>query len=170
MIPVMMLMLPLAGAIAAPIAGLRKPSTREALLRLFTMAELVLAAWIFIRVLQGEEIAFSAPGVAGLGLSFRVDGFRALYALLACFMWAMACQFSLQYFAGHGSHQGRYTCFTLITQCGVIGVFFSDDLYTAFVFFEIMSIASYPWVAHEETEVRCGLLPPIWAFPSPAVW
>ena len=150
MIPVMMLMLPLAGAIAAPIAGLRKPSTREALLRLFTMAELVLAAWIFIRVLQGEEIAFSVPGVAGLGLSFRVDGFRALYALLACFMWAMACQFSLQYFAGHGSHQGRYTCFTLITQCGVIGVFFSDDLYTAFVFFEIMSIASYPWVAHEE--------------------
>ncbi len=152
MIPVIMLLLPLIGAAAAPLAGLRKPAARELLLRLFTLAELALAAWLFIRVLQGAEIVISAPGLAGMGLSFRADGFRALYALLACFMWAMACQFSLQYFAGHGTHLGRYACFTLITQCGVVGVFFSDDLYTTFLFFEIMSIASYPWVAHEETK------------------
>ena len=152
MIPVIMLLLPLAGAAAAPLAGLRKPAAREALLRLFTLAELALAAWLFICVTQGADVRLEAPGLAGMGLTFRADGFRALYALLACFMWAMACQFSLQYFAGHGTHLGRYACFTLITQCGVLGVFLSDDLYTAFVFFEIMSIASYPWVAHEETK------------------
>ena len=151
MIPAIMLLLPLLGAAAAPAAGLRKPALRERLLRLFTLAELALAVWLFVRVTQGEECVLSAPGLVGLGLSFRADGFRALYALLACFMWAYACQFSLQYFAGHGTHLGRYACFTLLTQCGVIGVFFSDDLYTTFVFFEIMSIASYPWVAHEET-------------------
>ena len=141
----------MAGAAAAPLAGLKKGAVREFFLRLFTLAELALAGWLFYRVWNGAEIVLSAPGMIGLGLSFRVDVFRAFYALLACFMWAMACQFSLQYFAGHGSHLGRYACFTLLTLCGVVGVFLSDDLYTTFVFFEIMSIASYPWVAHEET-------------------
>ena len=151
MILTVMLLLPVCGAVIAPLTGLKKGPVRELFLRLFTLAELALAVWLFFQVWNGKEIALSAPGMLGLGLSFRVDVFRALYALLACFMWAMACQFSLQYFAGHGSHMGRYACFTLLTLCGVVGVFFSDDLYTTFVFFEIMSIASYPWVAHEET-------------------
>ena len=151
MMLIVMLLLPLLGAVIAPLAGLKKGAVREFFLRLFTLSELALAVWLFIQVWNGEEIALSYPGVIGLGLSFRVDAFRALYTVLACFMWAMSCQFSLQYFAGHGTHLGRYACFSLITLCGVVGVFFSDDLYTTFVFFEIMSIASYPWVAHEET-------------------
>ena len=151
MILIVMLLLPVAGAIVSPLAGLKKGAAREFFLRLFTLVECALAFWLFLRVWNGEEFSLSAPGMVGLGLSFRVDVFRALYALLASFMWAMACQFSLEYFAGHGANRGRYAVFTLLTECGVVGVFFSDDLYTAFVFFEIMSIASYPWVAHEET-------------------
>ena len=53
MIPVIMLLIPLIGAAAAPLAGLRKPAAREVLLRLFTLAELALAAGLFIRVRQG---------------------------------------------------------------------------------------------------------------------
>ena len=146
-----MLLLPVLGAVVTPLAGRKNGAVREFFLRFFTLAELGLAGWLFYRVWNGEEFFLWFPSMLGLGLYFYVDAFRALYALLACFMWAMACQFSLQYFAGHGSHLGRYACFTLITLCGVVGVFFSDDLYTTFVFFEIMSIASYPWVAHEET-------------------
>ena len=147
-----MLFLPLAGAVIAPAVGRKSGKGRDLLLRLFTLAECALAGWLFYRVWQGEEIARALPGLLGLGLSFRVDAFRGLYILLAAFMWAMACQLSKEYFAGHGSHMGRYALFTLVTECGVVGVFLSDDLYTAFVFFEIMSIASYPWVAHEETK------------------
>ncbi|MBQ7520092.1 MAG: sodium:proton antiporter, partial [Clostridia bacterium] len=147
-----LLLLPVAGAVISPLAGIKNGRIRDLFLRLFTMAECALAALMFYRVWQGERIAFALPGIMGLGLSFRVDEFRALYALLACFMWAMACQLSQEYFSGHGKNMGRYAVFTLLTECGVLGVFFSDDLYTAFVFFEIMSIASYPWVAHEETK------------------
>ena len=152
MIPVLMLILPLLGAVAAPLAGTRKEGYRDPVLRLFTLAELILSILLFVWIEQGNDAVLAARGAVGLGLSFRADGFRALYAMLACFMWFMSCQFSCQYFAGHGTHQGRYACFTMITLCGVIGIFFSDDLYTTFVFFEIMSIASYPWVAHEESK------------------
>lgn len=143
---------PLLGAVVAPLCGIRNGKIRDFLLRLFTLAECAGAFILLLRAWQGSEAMLVLDGVCGLGLRFRADPFRALYCLIACFMWAMACQFSLQYFAGHGTHLGRYACFTLITLCGVAGVFLSDDLYTAFVFFEIMSIASYPWVAHEETK------------------
>lgn len=147
-----MLLLPVAGAVLCPLAGRKKGAARELLLRLFTLAECALAGWVLFRTLNGDEITLSLPGLLGMGLTFRSDAFRSMYALLATFMWAVACQFSLEYFSGHGSNMGRYAVFTLLTECGVVGVFYSDDLYTAFVFFEIMSIASYAWVAHEETK------------------
>ncbi|MBE5787354.1 MAG: sodium:proton antiporter [Clostridiales bacterium] len=146
-----MLLLPLAGAVTAPLLGKKSGKLREICLRLFTLAQLGLALAMFLAACQEKELSLLLPDVCGMSLSFRVDGFRGLYALIAAFMWAMTAQFSKQYF-GHGENHGRYACFTMITLCGVMGVFFSDDLYTTFVFFEIMSIASYPWVAHEETK------------------
>ncbi len=144
------LCLPLAGAVIAPLAGRKKGESRDLLLRLFTLAEFLLALVIFTQAAAGREMTAQWAGLGGMGLSFRADGFRALYALLAAFMWFIAALFSRQYFS-HGENRGRYVFFTLLTLTGVVGVFLSDDLYTAFIFFEIMSIASYPWVAHEES-------------------
>lgn len=89
-------------------------------------------------------------GFSGLGLSLKADGFRSLYATIAAFMWLGASLFTPAYF-NHGSHRGRYCLFSLLTLGATVGVFLSDDLFTAFLFFEIMSFTSYPLVAHEET-------------------
>ena len=48
--------------------------------------------------------------------------------------------------------QGKIPFFTLFTLGATIGVFLSADLFTVFIFFEIMSFTSYTWVAHEETK------------------
>ena len=88
--------------------------------------------------------------LCGFPLSFSLEGFHAVYALIGVFMWAVSLLFTPRYFRGH-SHRGRYYFFTLLTLPATVGVFLSADLYTAFIFFEIMSFASYPWVAQEET-------------------
>ncbi|MBQ9263076.1 MAG: NADH dehydrogenase, partial [Clostridia bacterium] len=147
-----LLLLPLGGAVITPLSGRKNGKIRELMVRLFTLAQLALAGYLAYGVWQGKLFALDAPDFCGLGLHFRVDFFRAMYVFLACFMWACVSQFSPEYFQHHKENRGRYACFTMITLCGVMGVFLSDDLYTTFVFFEIMSIASYPWVAHEETE------------------
>lgn len=146
------LLLPLLGAALSPWLGLKRPRARELSLRLFTLLQTALTGYVLYRAWNGREMLLLLPGVCGLGLSIRADPFRALYAFLAAFMWACAAQFSPEYFRHHQKNAGRYACFTLITLCGATGVFLADDLYSAFVFFEIMSIASYPWVAHEETD------------------
>lgn len=66
-------------------------------------------------------------------------------------MWAVSILFSKEYFA-HYSHKVRYYAFLLITMFATLGVFLSEDFFTMFIFFEIMSLSSYVWVAQEETE------------------
>ena len=139
--------------LAAPVSrgiGQKSRRARMGFVCLFLTAECLLAACALGFAASGRELFFAWDGFAGLGLHFRLDGFRALYTLIAAFMWMMTGFFSPRYFL-HYHHRGRYFFFTLLTLGATAGVFLSDDLYTAFIFFEIMSFTSYAWVAHEET-------------------
>ena len=113
---------------------------------LLTLAYLVR---VLVSAAGGAQATLTLEGFCGLGLRMRADGFRALYACVAGVMWLMTSVFSLDYLA-HEENVGRYTLFTLITFGAVVGIFLSDTLYSVFLFFEVMSLASYPWVAHEE--------------------
>jgi hydrogenase-4 component B len=66
-------------------------------------------------------------------------------------MWMMATILSKEYFTHHGN-RNRFYLFLLLTLGATMGVFLSADLYTTFIFFEIMSFTSYVWVAQEEDE------------------
>lgn len=110
---------------------------------------LAMSVFLFLNALQNNFPSAEMPALCYLGVSFRADGFRSLYLVIASFMWLMTSLFTPQYMS-HGHKQGRYCFYTLFTLGATLGVFVSDDLFTAFLFFEIMSFTSYPWVIHEE--------------------
>lgn len=87
--------------------------------------------------------------ICGMGLSFAFDGVHLLYAMIASFMWIVALLFSKEYMA-HYENKARYYFFTVLTYLATIGVFLSRDLFTLFIFFEIMSFSSYVWVVQDE--------------------
>lgn len=87
--------------------------------------------------------------VSILSMNFQQSGFQCVYALVTAFMWFCAALLSPQYFKGH-HNIGRYYFFFLLTLGATMGVFLSADLITTFIFFEIMSFASYMWVVHEQ--------------------
>lgn len=89
--------------------------------------------------------------LCGGTLSFALDGFRGFYALIAAFMWTVSTLFSFDYMM-HYANKNRYYFFLLLTLGATVGVFLSADLFTMFIFFEIMSLASYVWVAQDEKE------------------
>ncbi len=84
-----------------------------------------------------------------MGLHLTADGFRCLWAAVTAFAWLCSCMMAPAYLA-HSRHRSRYHLFTFVTLGGVMGVFLAADLFTLFVFFEIMSLASWVWVAHED--------------------
>lgn len=92
---------------------------------------------------------FSIPAICGMGINFTLDGFRIVYCLIAAFMWALTGLFSVEYFS-HYKNKKRYHIFSIITFLATEGVFLSADFFTLFIFFEIMSLASYTWVAYDE--------------------
>ena len=101
-----------------------------------------------LMVALGPDVTASVPLLTGLKLT--VDGFRRVYIVIICLMWAMTLLLSPEYFRHH-HHVERYYFFNLLTLGATLGVFLAADLYTAFVFFEIMSFTSFTWVIQEET-------------------
>ena len=142
--------LPMLGALAAYLLGRRQPRHALIAVAAVSAAEFTVLSLLLLAVLQGGKPAFVWEQACVMGLALAADGFTALYAWIAVGMWCVAAVFSVSYFK-HKQNAPRYAFFTLLTLGAVVGVFLSDQLLTTIVFFEIMSLASYPWVAHDET-------------------
>ena len=146
-IPLIIIALPFLTAAPAYVLGRQKPLYGYAALISATAVCFLASVLLFV---SGETVSLNFPQAVSLGITLRADGFRAFYAAVACLMWMVTSLFTPQYMA-HGHRQARYCLYTLLTMGATVGVFLSDDLITAFIFFEIMSFTSYCWVAHEET-------------------
>lgn len=142
-----LILLPMAGAFLTYLVGRKSKEARDYVADAIVILEFILALFLFIG--YREELQFSMPEFCVQGLYLKLDGFRSLYVLVAAFMWMMTTIFTRQYMA-HYRNRNRYYLFTLLTLGATAGVFLSADLYTTFIFFEIMSFTSYVWVAQEE--------------------
>lgn len=142
-----LILLPMAGAFFTYLVGRRNKAARDYLANGIVVVEFLIALWLFAG--YSGELVFVLPEVCARGLYLKLDGFRSLYVLVAAFMWMMTTIFTKQYMA-HYRNRNRYYLFTLLTMGATVGVFLSSDLYTTFLFFEIMSFTSYVWVAQEE--------------------
>ena len=145
----LLIFMPMAGAFVSYLIGRKSKKARDYFVSAIAICEFVLAGMLLIGAKQHEGLIVTIPEVCGMGLRFTVDGFRVLYAAIATFMWMMTSVFSTEYFA-HYRNRNRYYLFQLITLGATTGIFLSADLYTTFIFFEIMSFSSYVWVAHDE--------------------
>lgn len=137
------------GALIAYLIGRKSKTARDYFADFVGISEFVLVVVLFVLVLNGAEFALDCPGVFIRGIHLKMDGFRALYSGIAILMWMMTTIFSKEYFA-HYRNRNRYYFFLLLTFGGTVGVFLSADLFTTFIFFEIMSMASYVMVIHDE--------------------
>ena len=111
--------------------------------------DLILVIFLLINGF-GSEISFTFANVCGLGLGFKLDGLRWILCLMGSVLWFGSAVFGQEYM-GHAEHKSRYYLYYLITEGATLGVFLSADLYTLLVCFEVMSVASWTLVAHEET-------------------
>lgn len=86
-----------------------------------------------------------------LEISLRLDVLSFCLAVLASFIWFLCTIYSIDYMAKEHAC-GRYYPVLIFTLGSCQGIFFAGDLFSLFVFFELMSIIAYILVIHEETE------------------
>ncbi|MBQ3111391.1 MAG: sodium:proton antiporter [Firmicutes bacterium] len=144
MIIAALVFLPFVFALLMPFAVRKNAGDKAALLLMLGYTALAL-------LLLGQMNSHLAIGkLMGQGLSFHVDGFRMVFALLTVLLWLSSLAFTATGYVKY--RQDRYYTFTFLTLGAVMGVFLSADLFTTFCFFEVMSFTSFVWVIHDETE------------------
>lgn len=111
---------------------------------------------LFIRYYSPGTEQWKLQNICGQGLSFQTSGFQVLYGVLTAGVWLIVTIFSREYFKKDKERDLFYKTMLFILGA-TMGVFYSGDLFTTFIFFEMMSVAVYFWVIHDKTtEAICA--------------
>jgi multicomponent Na+:H+ antiporter subunit D len=157
--PLLAVLVSAVGALLIARTGERRANLRE----FWSVAAGVLQS-AFVLSMAPDVLAGRTPQcvvsriLPGIELAFRVDGFGLLFALGASLLWIATSFYSIGYIRSLEEHaQTRYfACFALALSA-TMGVAFSANLFTLFLFYEALTLATYPLVAHKETpEARAG--------------
>ena len=97
--------------------------------------------WLIVKMLPGVDF------------SLQIEPLGLLFALIASFLWIVTTVYSIGYMRGHREeNQTRfYACFALAIS-SALGVAFSANLLTMFVFYEMLTLSTYPLVTHSGTD------------------
>ena len=133
----------------------KKPNVRESCSIIAGVLKLVLVLSMVPDVIYDKTIiSYSLFNLLpGIDIAFRVDAFGLLFAMGASMLWIATSIYSIGYMRSNNeSNQTRYyACFAVALSC-TIGVAFSANLFTMFLFYEGLTIITYPLVAHKGTD------------------
>lgn len=146
-------LVPLVAALLIPLCH-RWPNLREGV-TLVAAAVLAVIVWSLLpHVLAGERPELTLIEVVpGLSLAFRIEPLGMLFALVSGSLWFVNSVYSLGYM--RGNDEPRQTTFYLafaIAIAAAIALAFSANLFTLFVFYEVLSLSTYPLVTHKGTD------------------
>ncbi len=86
-----------------------------------------------------------------LKISFCADEMSLLFAALTTVMWLLVGIYSFGYLA-HDQHKKRYAFFYMLVYVVLLGLDFSANLVTMYLFYELMTLSSMPLILHEMTQ------------------
>jgi len=129
-----------------------RPNVRESWIFIGGTIKFLLVVSMLPLVLSGKQIGLTLFQIApGASIALRVDGLGMLFALVASCLYIVTSVYSIGYMRGLNEHgQTRFVSFFALAISATIGAAFSANLLTLYLFYEILSLATYPLVAHHE--------------------
>jgi multicomponent Na+:H+ antiporter subunit D len=152
--PLLAVLVTLIGALLIIFTGERYRNLREFWTILVSVLKFSIVISMVPFVLQGRTVEYTIVLLTqGVSLQFRVDQFGLFFGILASALWIATSVYSIGYVRGLNEHaQTRYFFNFAICLSATMGIAFAGNLLTLFIFYEILTLATYPLVAHKETE------------------
>ena len=147
------IVIPLTGTVLIGLTG-RSPNLREGV-TLGTASLLFLdVLWLFGQFQEGAEPAVVLREVMpGLALALRIEPLGMMFGLIASGLWIVNSLYSIGYMRGNREgHQTRYYMCFAIAILSAMGIAFAANMFTLFIFYEMLTVSTYPLVIHKETE------------------
>ncbi len=136
------------------IASYRYPNVRDTWSVLAATGKFAIVASMIPGVLDGTVYVWSAGTfVEGVEFALRADPLGMLFATLASFLWVFTAFYGVGYMRGLNEHaQTRFFASFAASLSAAMGIAFASNLVTIFVFYELLSVVTYPLVAHNEDD------------------
>ncbi|MFC1748085.1 monovalent cation/H+ antiporter subunit D family protein [Pseudomonadota bacterium] len=146
------LLLPLVGAIGIILAR-NTPNVREGVTLLTSSLIAVLVIMIAVRFMNGEVFALTLfEPLPGIAIAFKLEALGVLFALVAGLLWVVTSIYAIGYMRGHNEkNQTRFFAAFAVSIAATMGIAFSANLFTLFLFYELLTLATYPLVTHAGT-------------------
>jgi multicomponent Na+:H+ antiporter subunit D len=150
LLPLAAIVIPVAVAVVI-VATRRVPDVRDTVLAVGAVATFAVIVAMLPAVLDGQvPTTMLGELVPGVELSLRADAMGMIFALLAGFLWILASSYAVGYMRGDGAkHQTRFYAFYALCLSTAFGVAFAGDLLTFFLFYELLTVSTYPLVTHK---------------------
>lgn len=141
-------------AVVLIIASHRYPNIREGWSVLAALTKFGIIASMLPDVLDGTIFVWSmGPFVSDVEFALRADAYGMYFALLASFLWIFTSFYAAGYMRGLSEHaQTRFFAAFAASLSTAVGIAFSQNLLTIFIFYELLSLVTYPLVAHDEDD------------------
>ncbi len=146
-------LIPMVTALLVMVSG-SKPNLRESFSTLGAVLTFSSVMALAPGVLRGEVYAFTLVTLyPGISVSFVLDALGLLFAGTASFLWILASIYCIGYMRGLNEHaQTRFYICYAVSVGAAMGAAFSGSLFTLYLFYEIVSIFTYPLVMHHQDE------------------
>lgn len=149
-----LLAIPAFGSVIIGLMGRLHPNLREAA-TFITALSLAFVAWSLVGTVadgvRGEIILSQINET--LSIKLHIEPLGALFATLASSLWIVNSLYSVGYMRGNKeTHQTRFYIFFAISIAAAMGVALAGNLFTLFLFYEILTLSTYPLVTHKGDE------------------
>lgn len=146
-------MVSLIGAFLILLTGERLRNLREFWTILASVVKFSIVLSMVPFILDGKMIEYTVFNISpGLSIQFKVDALGLIFGLTASFLWIITSFYSIGYVRSLKEHtQTRYFMCFAIALSATMGVAFSANMFTTFLFYEIITVCTFLLVAHKET-------------------
>jgi multicomponent Na+:H+ antiporter subunit D len=145
--------IPLAGALIIALTGANR-NLRDTLMVVSALCVFATVLCILPKLLAGERPALMLFDIMpGLPLAFSIEPLGMVFGLVASGLWVITSIYGIGYMRGaNEKNQTRFfACFS-IAIFAALGVAFAENMLTLFIFYEVLSLSTYPLVAHKGNE------------------
>ena len=145
---------PLIGGSIAALCG-KRPNVRETITMITSTSLFVIVATVIVPdVMNGNRPRLELVQMfEGVSIAFEVEPLGALFSLVASGLWVITSLYAFGYMRGHHEkHQTRFYFFFATAIFGALGVAFSANMFTLFVFYEAITLSTFPLVTHHGTD------------------
>ncbi|MFV2040961.1 MAG: complex I subunit 5 family protein, partial [Candidatus Hydrothermarchaeales archaeon] len=149
-LPLIAVFLPLLVPLPMYLVGRRSETLRNTIAIVTTAISFLSIASLYPYIAAGKTVVYTAPILMLDGMTFYVDATSFIFAVVTSLVWMLVTIYAAAYMT-HENRRDRFFAFLIFTLAADLGVLLTGDLFSIFIFFELLGLSSWVLVIHTET-------------------